>query len=157
MRSLMKMNLFLKLFGLRKVPMIAYVKPKIVECDADRVVVKIKLSRRTKNHLNSMYFGALAVGADIAGGLLAVFLADDKKLKISLAFKAVSAEFIKRPEDDVLFTCEDGKTIEKMIIQSMDDGQRINQVVNIVATCPNVFGFEPVATFKLTLSIKVLS
>lgn len=151
------MNLFLKLFGIRKVPLIAFVNPKIVECNPSRVAVKIKLNRRTKNHLNSMYFGALAIGADIAGGFLAMFIADHRKLKISLAFKAVTAEFIKRPERDVLFTCEDGELIEKMIVQSMDDGSRINQEVNIIATCPESFGTEPVATFTLTLSIKVYS
>ena len=151
------MNLFLKLFGIRKVPLIAYVNPKIIECNRTSVIVKIKLNRRTKNHLNSMYFGALAIGADIAGGFLAMFIADHHKLKLSLAFKSVNADFLKRPERDVLFTCHDGELIEKMIVQSLDGSKRINQTVNIIATCPETFGVEPVATFTLTLSVKVQS
>lgn len=157
MNSLLKINLFLKLFGLRKVPLIAFVNPKITECDASHVVVKIKHSRRTKNHLNSLYMGSLVIGADIAAGFLAVYLAHHKKLKISLAFKAISAEFLKRPEHDVLFRCLDGELIEKMLIQSMDDNIRINEDISVIATCPKQFGFEPVAIFKLTLSIKVLT
>ena len=157
MQSLTKMNLFLKLFGLAKVPLIAYVNPKIIACDNTQVVVKIKLNRRTKNHLNSMYFGALAIGADISGGFLAMQIANERKLKISLAFKAMSAEFLKRPERDVIFTCQDGLLIQQMLEESAQTKQRINQVVNILATCPDTFGDEPVATFALTLSIKVLN
>ena len=157
MKALTKMNLFLKLFGLSKVPLIAYVNPKIIACDDEQVVVKIKLNRRTKNHLNSMYFGALAIGADISGGFLAMQIANEKKLKISLAFKAMQADFLKRPEKDVVFNCLDGKLIEQMLLTSEQEQRRVNKDVNIIATCPDTFGAEPVATFTLTLSIKVLS
>jgi hypothetical protein len=65
-----------------------------------------------------MYFGVLAVGADLAGGALAVYLADKRKLKTSLAFKAVSDQFLKRPEHDVVFTCNDGLAIATMIAET---------------------------------------
>ena len=65
-----------------------------------------------------MYFGVLAVGADLAGGALAVYLADKRKLKTSLAFKAVSGQFLKRPEHDVVFTCNDGLAITTMIVET---------------------------------------
>lgn len=157
MKALTKMNLFLKLFSLTKVPLIAYVNPKIMVCDDKKVVVKIKLNRRTKNHLNSMYFGALAIGADISGGFLAAQIANEKKIRMSLAFKSMQANFLKRPEKDVLFTCLDGELIQQMLTESQVSKERINREVNIVATCPETFGDEPVATFTLTLSIKVLS
>ncbi len=32
--------------------------------------IRIPLGWRTRNHLGSMYFGALATGADLVGGLL---------------------------------------------------------------------------------------
>ena len=157
MKALTKMNIFLKLFGLSKVPLIAYVNPKIIACDGQKVVVKIKLNRKTKNHLNSMYFGALAIGADISGGFLAAQIANEKKIRMSLAFKSMQADFLKRPEKDVLFTCLDGELIQQMLAESQETKKRINKDVNIVATCPDTFGDEPVATFILTLSIKVLT
>ncbi|GAM75988.1 hypothetical protein JCM19241_286 [Vibrio ishigakensis] len=46
--------------------------------DEARVEVKIPLRRRTKNHLNSMYMGALVVGADVAGGFLAAMKAQNQ-------------------------------------------------------------------------------
>jgi acyl-coenzyme A thioesterase PaaI-like protein len=64
-------NATLKLwaFGWLKVPMIAWVRPKVIELNDERSVIKIALTRRTKNHLNSLYFGALCVGADVTGGI----------------------------------------------------------------------------------------
>ncbi len=55
-------NLYLNLFGFSKVPLIWLCHPKIIAIDSEHVEVRIPLRRRTKNHLNSMYFGALAVG-----------------------------------------------------------------------------------------------
>ena len=47
--------------------MIFYAAPRIIQLDEDGCAVKIPLGFRTKNHLGSMYFGALCVGADCAG------------------------------------------------------------------------------------------
>ena len=65
--SIKKMRWLLFLLGFVKIPMIRFTNPKLLAIDDNSVRVKIKLRRRTKNHLNSMYFGALSVGADIAG------------------------------------------------------------------------------------------
>ncbi|HEY8887948.1 MAG TPA: DUF4442 domain-containing protein, partial [Gallionella sp.] len=57
-------TLGLRLFGFAKIPMMLYVRPSVMEISNERVVVRIPLTRRTRNHLGSMYFGALSVGAD---------------------------------------------------------------------------------------------
>ena len=67
-----KANIFIKIFSITKIPLMFFCRPKIMEISDDRVVIKIALNRRTKNHVKSMYFGALAVGADLAGGFLAL-------------------------------------------------------------------------------------
>jgi acyl-coenzyme A thioesterase PaaI-like protein len=157
MGSLRRINWFLKAFGIFKVPLIAYVNPKVIHYDDTTVIAKIKLNRRNKNHLGSMYFGALAIGADVAGGISAVIFAESLNQKISLAFKSVKGEFIKRPEDDVIFTCADGEAIQEMIRQSIDKQERINQMVTITATCPTQFDQEPVAVFQLELSIRAIN
>ncbi|OOF25596.1 DUF4442 domain-containing protein [Salinivibrio proteolyticus] len=154
---LARANQHLSLFGFLKVPMIGWCRPKILAIDDQHVQMRIPLGRRTKNHLNSMYFGALAVGADVAGGFLAMAMAEQHGIKISLAFKAVTADFHKRPEDDVIFTCLDGQKIQAMISETIETGERVNQPVTIVATCPTLHGDEPMATFELTLSLKQIS
>ncbi|MBW3696993.1 DUF4442 domain-containing protein [Vibrio sp. T187] len=154
---LQKANLYLALFGFFKVPFIWLCRPKILQLDEQKVEVKIPLKRRTKNHLNSMYFGVLAVGADVAGGFLAMHKAEKQGEKISLAFKGVTGEFLKRPEADVHFTCLDGGLIDDMLETTMKTGERINQPVTIIATCPSLHGDEPMAKFSLTLSIRKIA
>ena len=151
---LQKANLYLNVFGFFQVPFIWLARPKLIKLNQQQVEVKIPLKRRTKNHLNSMYFGVLAVGADVAGGFLAMSKAQDQGAKISLAFKGVTGEFLKRPEADVHFTCTDGELIDAMLEKTMETGERINQTVTILATCPTLSDDEVMAKFTLTLSIK---
>ncbi len=143
-----------RLWALTKVPLLAWVRPTVEYLDDAKTVVRIPLNRRTKNHLNSMYFGVLACGADIAGGLIAIRHIGKASEKVSLVFKDFKAEFLKRPEADTLFTCVDGKEVERLVEEAIRTGERVNQTVHVVATCPNKFGDEPVAKFELTLSLK---
>lgn len=147
-------TLALRAFGLFQVPLIYYVRPSVVRLNDDEAVVRIPLGYRTRNHLKSMYFGTLAVGADCAGGLLAFHLIKKAKAKISVVFKAFRADFHKRPTGDVHFTCRDGARIRKQIRETLKGGKRTNQSIVITATTPKISGSEPVATFELTLSLK---
>jgi hypothetical protein len=150
-------NLFLKLFGLTKVPLIFYCRPKVIELNEKRTIIKIPFRRRTKNHLNSMYFGALCIGSDIAGGMIAMHtFRNMNRLDLikSLAFKDLKVDFLKRPETDVYFICEDGDKISEMIRKTLESGERINDAVNIKAAISPDANAEVYANFVLTLSLK---
>lgn len=150
--SLRKMRWMLFLLGIFKIPIVGFIKPKLVLVDEEKVQVLINLRRRTKNHLNSMYFGALAVGADIAGGIHAFYFAELSNEKVSFAFKSMKADFIKRAESKVLFETTDGLLVKSAIEQSKTSGERMNQLITIEAT--NISG-ELVATFEMIVSVKV--
>lgn len=142
------------IFGFLKVPMIFWLRPKIITLTKETAVIKISLTRRSKNHLKSMYFGALCVGADVAGGIQMMNVLGQDIKKISFAFKDVKGEFLKRPEADVYFSCHDGKLIAQTIQKAFQSHERENVEVHIIATTPSLLGDEPVARFTLTLSIK---
>ncbi len=153
--ELLKQTLRLQAFGWLRIPLIAFVTPSVVELSDQRIEVKIPLTRRSRNHLKSMYFGALAVGADCAVGLLAMRLIEERKdPKISLVFKDFQANFLKRPEGDVHFICEMGPQIRALVEQAATTGERCNLPLHAIATVPSISGSEPVATFVLTLSLK---
>ena len=144
-----KWQLFL--LGRFKIPMLGYTAPKLIELNNNKAKVKIKLKRRTKNHLNSMYFGALAVGADVAGGIHAFYFAKMHNKKVSFAFKGMSCEFIKRAESDCTFISEDGKKVEAAILKSIATGDRVNETTKVeVYDAEN----ELVATFEMIVSVK---
>ena len=147
-------NLYLRFFGWFRVRMIGWVGVHIVELDARRCVIRIPLRRRTKNHLNSLYFGVFAVGADVAGGLMAVERIRSSGQPIHFVFKDLKAEFLKRAEGDTYFTCEDGEAVEALVAEAARTRERVERRVRVVATVPDKLGTEHVATFELTLSLK---
>lgn len=149
-----KETLLLRAFGWMKIPVLGFCSPSVVELDDERCVVKVPLNWRTRNHLGSMYFGVLAVGADCAGGLLAMRLIKAQGSRVSLVFKDFKAEFLKRPEGPVHFTSTEGKGVAELVQRALVSGERENMTVHVVATVPNLSGDEPVARFELTLSLK---
>ena len=144
----------LRAFGLFKIPLIFFVRPSVVSIDADSIVVKIPLCRRNRNHLNSMYFGTLCIGADCTGGLLAMKFIEEQPEQISLVFKDFRADFLKRAEDDTFFICTQGREISALVDRASNSGERQEMTVNVIATVPSKCGDEPVATFAMTLSLK---
>ena len=150
--SIGKMQRNLWLFGLVKIPMIAFCRPKIVVWDEQKVVIRIKRSRKTNNHLKSMYFGALMVGADLAAGMHAFAYSSTGNQKISLAFKSCSAQFLQRPETDVYFTAESGILVQEMIQKSMLSQQRVNEMITVYVSDESG---QEVAVVTMELSLKV--
>ncbi len=145
-----KETMAMRAWAMANVPMIGYVRPKVIEMTPQRVAVKIPLTRRTRNHLKSMYFGALNVGADLAGGFMALRHAQASGQKISFVFKDSKAQYLRRAEQDVLFTCEDGDAIRALVDKAIKTGERHELPVSITATA----GAEVVAKFVLTLSLR---
>ena len=100
-----------------------------------------------------MYFGVLAVGADITGGFLAMDPIQESGRKIALIFKDFKADFLKRPEGDVHFMCNDGAAIKELVDKTANSTERFNYKLNIDAVVPSISS-EVVAKFELTLSLK---
>lgn len=143
----------LRTFGLTKVPLLLACTPTVIRLDEAACVVEIPLTWRTRNHFRSMYFGALAIGADSVVGMLAMHHIDLAGGDVQLLFKDFQANFLRRPEGDVHFTCNDGAQIAELVAEAKRTGERGNLPVALTATVPS-HGPEPVATFVLTLSVK---
>ncbi len=143
-------TLYVRLWSFLKIPALYFIRPKVVQMSSTRVVVRVRLRRRTKNHLGSMYFGVLCAGADCAGGLIAMDRIRDSGEPVSLIFKDFHAEFLKRAEADVDFICEDGEAISGLVRSVIASGEREHLPVRVTAVAAG----EPVANFTLTLSLK---
>jgi hypothetical protein len=150
-----KQTVGLRLTGLLKIPLLGSVRPSVVEWEADRCVIRVPLRRWTRNHYRSMYFGALAIGADCAGGIMAVELIRQKKANVSLIFKSFHAEFLRRPDADVYFICDAGARIRDLVDRAMGSDQRLSEMIPLTAAVRTPDGgYEPVARFLLELSLK---
>lgn len=149
-----KETLFLKAWSFAQVPLIWLTGASVVEAGERRCVIRIPFRRLNRNHLRSLYFGVLCIGADVAGGFLAMRRIREEGGGVSLVFKDLRAEFLKRAEGDTLFTCEDGEAIAELVRRARASGERESMTVRVTATVPTKLGDEPVARFELTLSLK---
>ncbi|MGE5413525.1 MAG: DUF4442 domain-containing protein [Syntrophomonadaceae bacterium] len=147
-------TLRLRLWTFLRIPLLHFLRPTVVEASPERTVVRIPLSRRSRNHLGSMYFGALCAGADLAGALTAMRRIEASGRAVSLIFKDVTARFFKRAEGDVLFVCEDGAAVAALVRRAIESGEREELPVRILALAPDRLGEEPAAEFVLTLSLR---
>ena len=134
--------------------MIGYCRPRVINVSDNEVVLSIPLNRKTRNHVGSMYIGAMTVGVDFVTGLTAMTSIKKSKKNIVLIFKDLKSSFIKRAEGETFFTCNHTKEIEAAVKKVIDSKQRVNIEVPIIATVPEKFGDEPVAEFTITLSMK---
>jgi len=144
----------LRAFGLMRIPLLFSVQPTIVELSDERAVVRVKLSRWTRNHWGSMYFGTLAIGADCAVGLTAMHHIWSLNARdVQLIFKDFHADFLKRPDGHVLFICDEGLKARELVERARASGERENATLKARAVLEKAPG-EPVAEFALTVSLK---
>ena len=145
-----KTTLLMRAFGLTKVPLLFLTSPKVLKIDQSKIEVLIPFRKIVKNHVGSLYFGALAIGADTAVGMLAMDKIYKSQQKATLVFKDFQANFIKRAEGDTLFICEEGEKIGQVVQKALESKERVNEPIQCKAYTNN----ELVAEFVLTLSIK---
>jgi acyl-coenzyme A thioesterase PaaI-like protein len=148
-----KATAILQGFGLWKIPLLFACQPRVLLLNDEQIEVEIPLNRFTRNHLRSMYFGALAIGADSVVGLLAVHHIRQQKGKVNLVFKDFRADFLKRAEGSVVFRCTEGKRIQDFVREVIESGERKNLSVPAVAVLKKDPTIE-IAQFTLTLSLK---
>lgn len=150
---LLKQTALVRLLGLR-IPVLLFLGPRVEELDDGGCAVSIPLSYRAKNHLGSMYFGALCAGADLAAGLNAAALIYRRHRRVKLVFAGVQAEFLKRADGDVVFRTRQGREVREAVERTEATGERVTIPVEVVATVPRKYGEEPVARFTMGLSLK---
>jgi acyl-coenzyme A thioesterase PaaI-like protein len=146
-------TLRVRLFTLLKVPLIAWLRPVVEALDAERCVLRLPLTRRSKNHVGSMYVGALCTGAETCMAILLFQRIFDQKLPVVMVARTLDAEFLRRATGDVRFTCEGGATIEALMRRVMEGGEREEAEVTVLAHVREA-GPEPVARFRTVVSAK---
>lgn len=156
MKTLWNETLRLWAFAFLRIPMVAYIRPRVVELDDTKSTIHIPFIRRTKNHVRSMYFGALSIGAELAPGVLTLSLIKKENKKIVFVFKQFNAEFLKRAETSVNFHCNQGAMIQEAIKKSISTKERQNIQLSVDAYNNDVPS-ELVGRFSLTLSLKALA
>jgi len=135
-------------------PLLAVLRPRVERLDENASRVRVVMGHLTRNHLGTMYFGALCMGAELGPGLLAMRCIRERGNRTALIFKEFHAKFLRRVEGDAVFHCDEGAELCRMVDEALASGARGERTVKVVATVPLLSGEEPVAEFELTISVK---
>jgi len=119
-----KLTALINAFSAFKIPLLAFITPRIVELDEKRSVVRVRLDLRTRNHLGVMYFGALAMGAELSIALKAVQTINKSGRKIDFLFKDFQGDFLKRADGHTHFVCEQGDKVAALVEQAIASEER---------------------------------
>ena len=144
----------MRMFGLLKVPLVAFVRPKVVSIDDDSVEMEVRLNRQTRDQTGSLSFGALCIGASSTASYLALRHILIHQLPVEFSFKQMNSKFFKRSEGNVRFFCSQGEEITRSLREAVRSGDRVNVPMIVTATVPSVSDSEAVAEFELLLSLK---
>ena len=151
----MKPTTMVRLWSLQNVFLLWLIRPKIVELNHERCIVRVPLNWITRRRdIHAMYLGTLCMGADVAAGLIAFQIVRERRERVSFIFKDLKGEFLKRAEGAVVFTNNDGPLIQELLRRATETGERQEATVHVTATVPSKLGDEAVARFELTLSVK---
>jgi hypothetical protein len=149
-----KLTAFFRFYAFLKIPLLWWVQPTILEAAPHRTELKIPLSRKTKNHLGTMYFGALAMGAEAAVAIKAIQAIRESQKPVDFIFKDFQAQFLKRAEGDVHFVCEQGDSVIALVDKCLLSEERETQSFQSYAIVPSVDPNAKIAEFTITLSVK---
>jgi hypothetical protein len=136
--------------------MMRYVRPKLVELTEERTVVRIDVSRRSKNGYNSLFLGALAAGGDCVAGLFPMKFMFDTGHRTIPIVKSASSKYYKRVNSYAHFTCTQGEELYELCNDVVASGERREVTVHVTVTAPAEFGDEPVARITQVMSVRDL-
>jgi acyl-coenzyme A thioesterase PaaI-like protein len=148
----LKFTALINLIALAKLPLLAFITPEFVEINDKRCVVKVRKGYRTRNHLNSMYFGALAMGAELSIAAVAIQAIQESGQPVDFIFKDFEAKFLKRGDAHVLFTCDQVQGVRQLVNQAAEATERFEKTFEGFAK--TIKSDEPIMTYRLTLSVK---
>lgn len=149
----LKLTALINAYCLTQIPLLAFATPSVVQLTDTHGEVRIRLNRRTRNHLGVMYFGALAMGAELSIALKAVQTIWQKRAKVDFIFKDFAADFKKRADGDVHFVCEEASLVKSLIDEASTSTERLERHLTGYAYVPSK-SKDPIMTYRLTLSVK---
>ena len=141
----------MRLYFLQKLPSLYFWGVRIKKCTLQKAEVTIPFSWRTQNPFRSTYFAALSGAAELSTGTLALLGLAGRE-RISMLVVEISAQYFKKADATVTFTCEQGETLIAAIDKAMETGESQQFVANTTGRLPNG---EVACEMQITWSFKL--
>lgn len=121
----------MRFFFLQKLPSLWIWGVRIKRVTPQRGEVTIPFNWRSQNPFRSTYFAALAGAAELSTGSLAL-LATAGRGRVSMLVVKFEAQYFKKADAIVTFTCEDGAAIIATVDRAIETGE--GQQVTAIST-----------------------
>ncbi len=112
--------------------------------------VSIPYGWRTQNPFRSIYFAALAGAGELSTGVLGLVAMQNRK-DISMLVVKQEAEFFKKANNTITFTCSQGQEVIDTVHKAMDTGEACPITMTSVGRNPEG---EAVCEVRITWSFK---
>ncbi|PTX91220.1 DUF4442 domain-containing protein [Opitutus sp. ER46] len=140
-----------RLYLLRMLPSAFFAGLRVRAISPTECAVSVPFRWFSQNPFRSIYFACLAMGGELAAGLLAMAHLHRLQPSVSMLVTHCEAEFVKKATDVAVFTCADGDLLRSAIEESVRSGEGCTVPVRSVGR--NAAG-EIVALFTITWSFR---
>ena len=150
-KKLANNSFLLKLFFIRHLPMAFLNGLRIIELDEKHASVSVPYNYLTKNPFRSLYFAVQSMAAELSSGTMAIAEVKAAPRPVSMLVFDMNANFTKKAQSKVIFTCNDGEAISRAVQQTLKTGE--GQTVTITSIGIDEAG-DQVSEFQFTWTFK---
>jgi hypothetical protein len=112
-----------------QIPLIWFSGIKVNEFDRNKCRIKLPFTRRTQNPFRSVYFAAQCMAAELSTGLILMAETIETGKKCSMLVTNMKANFIKKADSDIYFTCVPNDLILNAIQSSIDKNEPVKFIL----------------------------
>lgn len=112
----------MRLYLLWQLPSAWFMGIGVRSCTEQRSVVSLPYGWRSQNPFRSIYFAAQCAAGELSTGILGQ-LALRAAPRMSMLVTHIEAEFYKKADKTLLFTCEDGAAIAETVRKAAETGE----------------------------------
>ncbi len=141
----------LKMFFIKHMPMGLLNGLRIVELDERHAAVTVPYNYLTKNPFRSLYFAVQSMAAELSSGAMAIAEVKAAPRPVSMLVFDMQAQFTKKAQSKVTFTCNDGEALREAVQKTLKTGEGVT--VNITSVGVDEAG-DQVSEFRFTWTFK---
>jgi hypothetical protein len=145
-------NWFLfNIFLLIKLPLAWIAGSRVTRIDTDGCQISMPYGWRNQNPFQSMYFAAQSMSAEMSTGMLCMLAIENSGEDIAMLVSHNKAEFTKKANAFVTFTCNNGQKMFDAVAETCRTGEPVLVEMRSVGVMEN--GVE-VSNFSFTWTVK---
>lgn len=124
---------------------------RVLSYSEEQATVSLPHTYLTKNPFRSIYFACQAMAAEFSTGALCLLALEKHATDVSLLVVKVEGSFTKKGTGLVLFSCSDGKKVDRTVAESISENEP--KTITLTSIGRDKEG-DKIAEFHITWSFK---